>query len=150
MTVVLPVARGDVLDSPWDDAERDALGIPAAAGSSRALVVDDEPAVARVLGEMLRQHGFEVEVASDGRSANERLRATLDRFDVVVTDLYMPEVNGLDVAAVARATQPRARVILMTGCSNEISTASTQGSVDAVLAQPFSLEEVWALVGSSN
>ena len=150
MTVVLPVARGDVLDSPWDDAERDALGIPAAAGSSRALVVDDEPAVARVLGEMLRQHGFEVEVASDGRSANERLRATLDRFDVVVTDLYMPEVNGLDVAAVARATQPRARVILMTGCSNEISTASTQGSVDAVLAKPFSLEEVWALVGSSN
>ena len=67
---------------------------------ARVLVVDDEPKLGRVVGQMLELDGHAVVRAGGGKEALARLSA--ERFDVVVTDLRMPEVDGLAVLRAAR------------------------------------------------
>ena len=74
---------------------------------SRVLVVDDEPKLGRFVQEMLELDGHQVMRAGGGREALARLAEA--PFDVVVTDLRMPEVDGLAVLRAARGRSPRPR-----------------------------------------
>ena len=67
------------------------------------MVVDDSRALRRILGDMLRQFGFEVFEAGNGREGLDRLRST-GPLDLVLVDWNMPEMNGLDMV---RACGPR-------------------------------------------
>lgn len=88
----------------------------ALASSHRALVlvVDDDVATARVLVRMLREDGFEAEVARDGADAIARLaRGPVP--DVLVTDLRMPHADGAAVAQFAQSLRAGLRVVVVTG-----------------------------------
>ncbi len=71
---------------------------------ARVLVVDDEPKLGKFVAQMLELDGHEVVRESSGREALERLAGS--RFEVVVTDLRMPDVDGLAVLKAARACRP--------------------------------------------
>jgi two-component system response regulator MprA len=78
------------------------------------LLVEDEQTTARLLAKMLREDGFEVELALDGAQAIGRL--TRDPVpDALVTDLRMPHVDGMAVARYARARKPDMPVFFVTG-----------------------------------
>src|SRR5262249_50356239 len=81
----------------------------------RALVVDDEPGMVELVTTLLRDSGWQVEVAATGRSALERVRST--RFDVVLSDLRMPDGSGEDFYRAAVIDQPglAGRFVFMTG-----------------------------------
>ncbi len=79
---------------------------------ARVLVVDDEPGLRSFLTATLERDGHEVTPASDGAEAFSRLAT--DEFDVVLTDLKMPGVGGLEVLAQVRAEHPLAQVIVLT------------------------------------
>src|SRR5690242_3051111 len=84
-------------------------------GRRRVLVVDDNAEMARTLAEGLGERGYDAVAAAGGREARERLRA--ERFDAVLTDLRMPDVDGLEVLAASRAQDPERPVIVMTAYS---------------------------------
>ena len=79
----------------------------------RVLVVDDDAGVREVVRSMLRSAGYTVEVAGNGREAMAALR--LSTFQVVLTDLVMPEQEGIETIKAIRAEYPDAKVIAMSG-----------------------------------
>ncbi len=108
---------------------------------ARILVVDDEPKLGQLVAEMLQVDGHQVARAAGGREALERLAA--DSYDVVITDLRMPEVDGLAVLRSARARAPAAEVVVMTayGTAQSAVEAMKSGAAD-YLVKPFSMDEL--------
>jgi two-component system response regulator MprA len=109
----------------------------------RILVVDDEPAVRESLERALRLDGYEVELAGDGREGLERCRAFAP--DVIVLDLLMPEMDGLEACRRLRAGGDRTPVLMLTardGVSDRV--AGLDAGADDYLVKPFALEELQA------
>src|SRR5689334_17505770 len=108
---------------------------------ARVLIVDDEPKLGRVIAEMLELEGHVPTRASGGRAALVELGA--QRFDVVGTDLKMPDVDGMAVLREARARPDAPDVVMMTafGTAEDAVAAMKAGAAD-YLTKPFSMEEV--------
>jgi DNA-binding NtrC family response regulator len=108
---------------------------------ARVLVADDEPKLGRLVAEALEADGHEVRHVTGGRQALVELAA--GQFDVVVTDLKMPEVDGLQVLAQARASRGSPEVVLMTAyASAETAVAAMRAGAADYLTKPFSLDEL--------
>jgi EAL domain-containing protein (putative c-di-GMP-specific phosphodiesterase class I) len=88
-------------------------GTGADGGKGRILLVDDEPALLEVWGEILRDAGWTVETAADGAAALKLL--TRDSFDAILTDIDMPGLNGLQLLRAIRTRDLDVPVVLMTG-----------------------------------
>ncbi|HEY7653674.1 MAG TPA: ATP-binding protein [Methylomirabilota bacterium] len=114
-------------------------GTPAALGNGRrVLVVDDEPAVVELVTSVLDGHGWRVDVASGGRAGLERLQQA--RYDVVLSDVRMPELDGADFyrAAVAQRHELAARFLFITGdIANTEAWRFLQDTRVPVLEKPF-------------
>jgi EAL domain-containing protein (putative c-di-GMP-specific phosphodiesterase class I) len=110
--------------------------VSAAPGARRVLIIDDEPAVLRVLGLLLERHGFSVASASNAR---EGLALLAEKgFDVVLSDIIMPELSGLDFLRELRQHDLDVPVILMT------AGATLDSALDAIEygAQQYLLKPV--------
>jgi CheY-like chemotaxis protein len=106
----------------------------------RVLVVDDEPDLLCVLATLLEDEGYEVVTAASGDEAVARARR--EHFHLMVTDLKMPGMDGLEVVAAIGAIDPDVRPILMTGfVSDEIRSTLDARGVPYVL-KPFEIEEI--------
>jgi DNA-binding NtrC family response regulator len=92
--------------------------------SEKILVVDDEPSMTQFLGIVLRKEGFQVTTVHNGKDALEKVRA--EAFDVVITDLRMPGMDGIQLLQGIKKVDPALPVILMT------AYASQQTAIDAV------------------
>jgi DNA-binding NtrC family response regulator len=88
------------------------------------LVIDDEQGILEVVSRFARRAGFDVVACSGGHQAIDEMRAR--RIDLVMVDLHMPEVGGLDVLRALRETDPNCQVVLMTGY------ASVDTAVEAI------------------
>ncbi|MCL2464227.1 MAG: response regulator transcription factor [Micrococcales bacterium] len=109
----------------------------------RALVVDDEPNLAELLTTALRYEGWQVEQALSGHAAVRRAKE-LDP-DVVVLDVMLPDLTGLEVLARMRATHPNVPVLFLTAKDAvEDRIAGLTAGGDDYVTKPFSLEEVVA------
>src|SRR5512138_2096480 len=108
---------------------------------ARVLVADDEPKLGALLAEALERDGHAVVRAGGGGEALRRLEQ--ERFDVVVTDLRMPEVDGLAVLRAARALPQAPEVVVMTahGTAESAVSAMKAGAADYV-TKPFSTDEL--------
>jgi len=106
------------------------------AHAMRIVVVEDDDAVRRVLAQILRKVGHDVVDIASGRSAIELMAN--ERFDLLCTDLGMPEMSGWDLISHVRATYPCMMTILITGWGEQINAddARLRGA-DAVVAKPF-------------
>ena len=108
------------------------------------LVVDDEPKIVDVVREYLEHAGFSVRTAGDGPSALERARALAP--DLVVLDLGLPGLDGLDVARQLRRTS-RVPVIILTARGDEVDRIiGLEIGADDYLVKPFSPRELVARV----
>src|SRR3981189_412563 len=109
----------------------------------RVLVVDDEPAVRESLERVLRHDGFEVALAADGREAIRRLAAV--RPDVVLLDVLMPQIDGLEVCRRMRDTGDRTPVLLLPArAAVDDGVAGLEAGADDYLPKPFALDELLA------
>jgi CheY-like chemotaxis protein len=104
------------------------------------LLVDDDEAVRTVLGEQLREMGFDVDEVGDGGSAIERLKLN-GGYDVLITDFAMPGMNGLDTIRSAILQRPAIHTLLMTGYADEDAVAGARGNVP-VIRKPIDLDEL--------
>src|SRR5438445_7966040 len=112
----------------------------------RILVVDDEDKLRRVIELHLISAGYEVEKA---RSAEEALRL-VDRADMVITDLRLPSMDGLQLLSLIRRQNAHAPVVVMTafGTVENAVEAMKSGATDCLL-KPFSLDHLTAVVGKA-
>lgn len=115
---------------------------------AKVLVVDDDAVARDLLVEALRKEGYEVEAAAGGAEAIDRGRQ--QRFDVVLTDLRMGSVDGLDVLREFKQLSPETSVVLLTafGSMDGAIQAIQQGAYD-YLAKPFKKEEIRLVVRRS-
>ena len=116
----------------------------AAAGARpRVLVVDDEATIRDLLSKTLALAEYDVDLAPDGRTALERLR--IIPYDLLITDLKMPGVDGLTVIREARRLKADLPVIIITGYSNEASAIEAVNlGVSGYLTKPFRVPRVLA------
>jgi two-component system cell cycle sensor histidine kinase/response regulator CckA len=91
----------------------------AAQGPKNVLVVDDEEPVRRFVGRVLRDAGYKVSLACDGPDAI-RVAAEEGPFEILVTDLMMPEMTGDELGRRLRANEPRLKVLYLTGFSDRL------------------------------
>jgi CheY-like chemotaxis protein len=106
------------------------------------LLVDDDPGVRFALAEVLHERGYRVVSASSG---SEALRALdgLDEIDVVVTDLSMPGMDGLELVSRIAARVPALPVILLTAhCSDRLGRIASSHGARGCLAKPFDIDQL--------
>jgi excisionase family DNA binding protein len=115
----------------------------AAAGRPRVLVVDDEVTIRDLLSKTLALAEYDVDLAPDGRAALDRLRVI--PYDLLITDLKMPGVDGLSVIREARRLKADIPVIIITGFSTEASAIEAVNlGVSGYLTKPFRVPRVLA------
>ena len=111
----------------------------------KILVADDEKASRMALEIPLRLSGYEVTTAAGGREAIALGRER--RFDIALVDIYMPDLNGLEVLHALREIDPRLRVIVLTAQGSlEIALRAIEEGAFEFIAKPYAIEEMLALV----
>jgi excisionase family DNA binding protein len=114
-----------------------------AAGRPRILVVDDEASIRDLLSKTLALAEYDVDLAPDGRTALDRLRIV--PYDLLITDLKMPGVDGITVIREGRRMRPDIPVIIITGYSSEASAIEAINlGVSGYLTKPFRVPRVLA------
>ena len=110
---------------------------------ARVLVVDDEPSIRDLLSRTLALADYEVDAAPDGTTAVDRLR--IIDYDLLITDLRMPGVDGLSVIREARRLKSNIPIIIVTGHSSEASAIEAINlGVQGYLTKPFRVPRVLA------
>ena len=127
--------------TPPDAAEQPQPNGAPAEEAARLLVVDDEESVALTIGAVLQQEGFEVDTASSGAEAAERLR--VKAYDLVLTDLHMEGGDGLSVLEAVRQHSPLTISIVLTGfASVETAIAALRQDAYDYLVKPCIIDEL--------
>ena len=116
---------------------------------SKILVIDDNEEMRELLNVMLARAGHEPAAAADGEEGLRKCEA--ERFDLVLLDIWMPEVDGISVLKDLRARRPDLPVIVMSGGSDKMpleyssALADTHGAT-SVLFKPFHRDELLAAI----
>ncbi len=114
----------------------------------RVLIVDDDASLAEVIAEGLERVGYECTTATSGSAGARKIEA--EAFDVILTDLKMAGVDGLEIVRKAQARQPEAKVIVITGFGdvNSAVQAMKEGA-DHFLLKPIELDQLRTIVAKS-
>jgi len=118
----------------------------------RILIIDDEPLVRAVLRSILERHGYTVMDAPDGRAGLALWRHTPS--DLVLTDLFMPACDGIEVIRQLTRDWPQAKIIAMTGgtkigdFNSTVAPAALQLGAQHMLLKPFTKETLLAVISA--
>ena len=108
---------------------------------NKALVVDDDPSVLAVLGGYMKAFDFDVETTENPRTALELCRR--NRYDIIMSDLVMPQMNGLEFLQEVRQADSDAAFIMITGYpSIESAVEAIRRGAHDYITKPFRIEEV--------
>ena len=138
-SIFLPVFKGYVQDASEDgqDFESDFRG------TETVLLVDDEPGIIEVAGEMLRQYGYNVISAGSGEEALAKLRSAPSALDVVILDLSMPGMGGVKCLEEMARIRPDLKAIVASGYSRDSQAERLQElGVADYLQKPYKLTEM--------
>lgn len=142
-TIHLPLAQPAV--------ETEAPKPPVDRLSGRIVVVDDEVSVSAFLGEILRHSGFETVVFNESPKALEYLVTHLDEVALLVTDLAMPMLSGLDLAQFTKGRKPSLPVIAITGFTQAHDARRlAEIGVDHFLTKPFGIDDLLEVVRAAT
>ena len=135
MTFWLPV---DGPGPPGDHPSLECVG--------RILVIDDEADVRELVAEVLAGRGHSVTVAGGGREGLACFET--GRYDLVLTDLGMPDLNGWEVARAVKACAPYVPVLLLTGWADAESSADVP-RIEGIIEKPFDVKRLAAAVSEA-
>lgn len=118
-------------------------------GPYKILVVDDEPNILTLLSEVLSKKNYQVTTLPSGKNAITIPNA--EEFDLVITDILMPDTDGLEVVLWFKKNYPSIPIIVMSGGSNRLSSDFLLSSMSAfngvkTLSKPFPLDTLVKLV----
>ena len=138
------------------DAERRSVSsgesdAPAIKRKPTVLIVDDEHLIADTLAEILSDKGYEASAVYNPRQAIEQMRDL--RPDIVITDVLMPGMNGIELAKIVRATCPDTRILLVSGhatTADLVERARREGHSFEMLAKPVGPEKLLQRLRSTD
>jgi CheY-like chemotaxis protein len=114
---------------------------------ARILLADDDAATRDLVRRALTGDGHDVIVTEDGGAALDQIKAKGAAFDLLISDVQMPVVDGIGLAAATKAARPGIAILLMTGFAGEIgSTAHLKPELKGIIAKPFTLEQIRSTV----
>ena len=114
---------------------------------ARILIAEDEEALRALVARALKGDGHDVITAADGGAALDCLTREEGRFDLLLTDIKMPVMDGIAVALAAARDYPDLVILLMTGYADQRERASNlKALIHDVVSKPFSLAEIKAAV----
>lgn len=103
---------------------------------ARVLIADDQESMRLIIANLLKERGHQVEAVEDGQAAYEKLKS--GPFDLVVADVNMPRLNGLEFLKKVRAEKPKTKVIFVTGMLEEaVKVGSEKLGLDGLILKPF-------------
>ena len=111
---------------------------------AKILLVDDEPQIARALRRSLETHGYEVRVASDGEAALDLFSAWTP--DLLITDLAMPFVNGIELCSRIRGISDLPIIVLSVKGEEETKVEALDAGADDYVTKPFGIPELLARI----
>jgi signal transduction histidine kinase/CheY-like chemotaxis protein len=139
--VYLPVAEQPASGVPTSGSHRLSFLKPSAQ-AQRVLVVEDDPDVRATVGAALLAGGFAVVEARDGQAAWNIIQQQAGRFDLVVTDVRMPNVNGVQLASSIWETYPDLPVLFISGYADRDDTGQSFAFRDNLIYKPFTATEI--------
>src|SRR5712671_3447473 len=116
----------------------------AVAVKSRVLVVDDEPQITRVLKTVLSSQGYDVRVAAEGESALTSFNEW--KPELVITDLYMPHMDGIELCRRIRARSNVPIIVLSVKGEERTKVEALDSGADDYVTKPFGIDELLARV----
>ncbi|TIS56417.1 response regulator [Mesorhizobium sp.] len=114
---------------------------------AKLLIVEDDESVRTLAARALERAGHTVAIAADGAQGLALIRAAQGSFDLVVSDIRMPEMDGIEMAKAAASLFPATKIMLMTGYADQRERAEElNGVILDVVQKPFTLAEIRARV----
>ncbi|TKB23890.1 response regulator [Desulfopila sp. IMCC35006] len=111
------------------------------ADATRILVMEDDVNIGRGLATVLTDENYSVQVANDGQSALDAFKQ--DDFDLLIADIRLPDMNGLDVIKQVRRHTPDTKIIVITGfVSTSVAVDAMHNGVSDFLPKPFSENQI--------
>ena len=107
--------------------------------SRRALIVEDDPAIRKLVGKLLLRGGIEIDAAHDGKQAIEKIRK--GGYSVLVLDLMVPEVNGFEIIEYIKVNRIELPVAVVSAVSQQMLTRLDLDVVKLVITKPFDVDE---------
>ena len=139
--VYLPVLKND------EKSEVSDMTIPNESGTERILLVDDEVPIARIERIMLTKLGYNVTTFTSSLEALAALKATPENFDLVITDMAMPNLTGVQLAKEVQSFAPEIPVIMCTGYSDKIDEKTAKGlGIKGFLMKPAAKSDMAKMV----
>jgi two-component system KDP operon response regulator KdpE len=120
------------------------MNVQAIADKSRVLVVDDEPQITRVLRTVLSSQGYQVKTAAEGEAALSSF--TEFRPELVITDLYMPHMDGVELCRRIRAISNVPIIVLSVKGEEKTKVEALDSGADDYVTKPFGIDELLARV----
>ncbi len=105
----------------------------------RALIVEDDPAIRKLVEKLLQRSGIEIDIAMDGRTAIEKIGA--GQYSVVLLDLMLPEATGFEVIDFIKGSGRKVPVAVVSAVSQQSLTQLDLDVVKLVIAKPFDVDE---------
>ena len=108
----------------------------------RLLIIDDNEEILTTLKSFLSKKNYFVVSATNGLDALKLIEAAKDDFDLVITDLVMPNISGVAVTAIIKKQNPNMPVIAITGYGEQPEALAKEVHADIVMEKPFKLDEL--------
>ena len=105
----------------------------------RALVVEDDPAIRKLVEKLLLRRGITIDTAHDGKDAIAKIEST--GYSVIVLDLMLPEVNGYEVIAYIKSHNMRVPVVVVSAVSQQALKSLDFDVVKVVISKPFDVHD---------
>ena len=111
-------------------------------GGATILLVEDEETVRKVIERLLRKLGYEVESASDAEEAIEIFTERNEEFDLVLTDVVMPGLTGVEMSEVLKEQRPDMKFLFTSGYTSKELGGNPEAPPEPFLPKPFSMDEL--------
>ena len=135
--VYLPIMAPKGVDIQTDPSE------PIQSGTEKILLVDDEATIVKMEQQMLERMGYRVTIRTGSVDALEAFKANYDAFDLVITDMTMPNMTGIQLAEAIKKIRPEIPVILCTGFSHQINKEKSKAlGIQGYVMKPVIKREI--------
>jgi DNA-binding NtrC family response regulator len=110
--------------------------------TSKLLIIDDNKEILDTLFDFLSKKKYDVILASNGLEGLKLIENEKQKFDMVITDLIMPDISGVALISIVKKKYPNTRIIAITGWGEHPEALATEAEADYVLEKPFELSEL--------
>ena len=110
------------------------------ANNYKLLVIDDNEEILAAIRNFLKKQGYDVVSAASGLDGLKLFEATANEFDLIITDLIMPNISGVAITSILKKKNPDLPIIAITGYGEQPEALAREAHADVVMEKPFKLD----------